>query len=74
MNLKDFGLASGKWLVGNCGKFPSERNCKLVMLAPENQREDLLDASVAHAVKSHRHTESPELRTQIAQIIETVEV
>jgi len=67
-------LAPGKWVVANCGKMPSEKNCKLVMMAPEGQKEDLLDAGVAHAVKSHGHTETPELRNEIAQTLETVEV
>ena len=72
MNLSDLGL-SGKWVVANCGKFPSERNCKLVIMAPEGQRQDLLDAAVAHAIKSHAHQESAQLRQDIDGILETIE-
>ncbi|MBI2051339.1 DUF1059 domain-containing protein [Candidatus Roizmanbacteria bacterium] len=53
---------------------PSEKNCRLVMMAPADQREDLLDAGVAHAVKSHGHQESPELREGVAKTLEEVTV
>jgi hypothetical protein len=43
-------------------------------MAPEAQREDLLDAAVAHAVRSHGHENSPELRSGISQMLETLEV
>jgi hypothetical protein len=57
-------LTPGNWLVSDCGKMPSEKNCKLVMLAPEGQQTDLVEAAVAHAVKSHGHQDTPELRTE----------
>ena len=41
MELKSLNLKNGKWVVANCGKFPSEKNCQLVILAPESQRADL---------------------------------
>ena len=66
-------LGDGKWIIGDCGKMPSEKNCKLVMAAPEDQRSDLLDASVAHAVKNHGHQETPELRGEIDKMLEVVE-
>lgn len=74
MEISELGLAAGTWLAGNCGKFPSEQNCKLVMMAPEGQRADLLDAAVAHAVKNHGHEESAELRQQLDQLFSRVEV
>ena len=73
MELSDLGI-EGRWLVANCGKIPSEQNCRLVMMAPESQREDLLDASVAHAIKTHGHQDSPELRSELAQLIESAVV
>ena len=73
MELNELGI-SGRWLVSNCGKLPSEKNCKLVMMAPENQREDLLDASVAHAIKSHAHKDSNELREELDKLLTFVEV
>ncbi len=53
---------------------PSEKNCKLVMMAPADQKEDLIDAEVAHAVKSHGHQDTPELREKISKTIETKEL
>ncbi len=65
---KELGI-SGNWLVSNCGDLPSEMNCKLVMMAPEGQRSDLIEASVAHAVNTHSHADSPELRSEIGKMI-----
>ena len=62
---------NGNWLVSNCGDLPSEMGCKLVMMAPESQRSDLIEASVAHAVNTHSHADTPELRTEIGQMIAT---
>lgn len=64
MNINNLGLSS-RWPVANCGKIPGEKNCKLVMMAPEEQREDLLDAAVAHAIRSHGHEDTPELRSEV---------
>ena len=59
-----------KWANVDCGKYPSERNCKLKLSAPEGQVEDLLDAAVEHAVMHHGHERSPELREAIRGGIE----
>lgn len=72
MDTAQLGLSSGRWLMANCGKFPSEKNCKVVMMGPEDQREDLLDAAVAHSIKTHGHADSPELRNELNQILESV--
>ena len=74
METRQLGISQGTWVVANCGKFPSERNCQLVMMAPVEQKEDLLDAATAHAVKSHGHEDKPELREQVVQIFETVQM
>jgi hypothetical protein len=74
MDVKQLGLAPGKWVVANCGKFPSEKNCKLVIMAPASQREDLIDAAASHAVKNHGHTNNPELRRELTQMLETVDL
>ncbi len=74
MDTRQLGISQGTWVVANCGKFPSERNCQLVMMAPVEQREDLLDAASAHAVKNHGHEDTPELRGQIVQLFETVQM
>ena len=74
MDLSQLGLSRGKWVVANCGKFPSEKNCKLVIMAPIAQKEDLIDAAATHAVQSHGHTKSAELRKELAGFIETIDV
>jgi hypothetical protein len=74
MSLGQLGLTSGKWVVANCGKFPSEKNCKLVIMAPAAQREDLIEAAATHAAASHGHENTPELRKELARMVETIEV
>jgi len=74
MDVKQLGLAKGKWVVANCGKFPSEKQCKLVMLAPAEQRADLLEAAAAHAVASHGHKRTPELLGELGEMLDTIEV
>lgn len=59
-----------KRLKIDCGKLPSEKNCQVVITAPERQKEDLIDAGVAHAVKAHGHEDTPELREDTAQLVE----
>lgn len=74
MAQNQLGLVNGKWLIANCGKHPSEKNCKVVLMAPENQRDDLLDAVINHAVKCHGHTDNKDLRAQINNILELVSI
>lgn len=74
MGIGQLGLPAGKWLVANCGKFPSEKNCKLVIMAPASQKEDLIDAAAAHAVETHGHARGGSLRKDVAEILETIEL
>lgn len=74
MELKQLGLARGQWLVANCGKFPSEKNCRLVLMAPTSQRADLLEAAATHAVASHGHESTPELRKELDAMLESIDV
>jgi predicted small metal-binding protein len=53
---------------------PSEKNCKLVIMAPADQRDDLVEAAVAHAVKSHGDKDTPELRGGLNEMIHETEV
>jgi predicted small metal-binding protein len=48
--------------VADCRLFPSEKNCTLTIAGTEDE---VLDAAVQHAVASHGHEHSPELRDQI---------
>lgn len=74
MKFDQLKLGNGKWLVANCGKSPSEKNCKLVMMAPHNQREDLLDALEEHVIESHGHKKSEKIRGQLGEFLETIEI
>ncbi len=48
--------------VADCRKFPSVNNCDLYISGSEGH---VFEAAVAHAVASHGHTDTPELREQI---------
>lgn len=74
MSVKELNLKPGKWLVADCGKMPSDSNCQLVMLAPENQKKDLVDAGVKHAMSKHGHEDSDELRKGVEGMCEVVEI
>jgi hypothetical protein len=75
MSIEQLNLKSGTWIVADCSKMKSEKNCHLVMMAPEEQKDDLLEAAVAHAVRDHSHEESDNLRKQIAgHMFETIEI
>jgi hypothetical protein len=74
MEVKGIELQKGAWLAANCGKFPSENNCQLVLMAPESQREDLVDAAAAHATANHGHVDTPELRVELEKFLDPVEV
>lgn len=74
MSEKHLNLKPGKWLVADCGKMPSDSNCQLVILAPENQKDDLVDAGVKHAISKHGHNDSEELRVGVASMCKTLEI
>lgn len=50
----------------DCREYPSTMNCS-VALSADNDKE-LLEAAVQHAVAVHGHTDSPELRKQLASM------
>lgn len=74
MSLSDLDLPAGNWVVANCGKHASEKNCKLVFLAPETQKEELLETVVDHAVTHHKNENSPQLKQEISDMLEVVRV
>ena len=49
--------------VIDCREMPSESNCTLAIAA--DTEEELLDSAVTHAVRVHKHEDTPELRAQI---------
>ena len=74
MDISSLNLDKGDWLVINCGNYPSENKCGLVLLAPARQREDLLDAAVDHAIKCHAHEKSEDLRNSINELCEVMTI
>lgn len=50
----------------DCREYPSEMNCTLTMSA--DSEEELLAATVQHALAVHKHEDSPEFRQQLRQI------
>lgn len=53
--------------VADCRKFPSEKNCSLTIAGTE---EEVMSVAVHHAVTSHGHQDTPELREQIKSMLE----
>lgn len=74
MALSDVKVAPGSWLVMNCADTPSDKNCQLVIMGPEQQRDDLIAAAAAHAANAHGHQDSRELREGLAGTIRQVQV
>lgn len=74
MAAKELHLKPGTWVVADCGKMPSESNCQLVILAPEDQKDDLVDAGVKHAISKHGHEDSDELKKGVASMCEVIEI
>jgi len=54
--------------VADCRKYPSESNCTLTITGSE---EEVVKAATEHAISSHGHKDSPELRAQIHQMLES---
>ncbi len=74
MAFQDLKLAAGKWVVANCGKFPSEKHCQLVIMAPASQRQDLIEAAATHAIASHGHDNTPALRKELDGFLDAVDL
>ena len=50
----------------DCRDYPSEKNCSLRISGSEDE---VLDAATQHAVRSHGHKESSELREQLRSML-----
>ncbi len=74
MSISELNLAPGNWVYTNCADLPSEKGCQLVIMGPADQREDLLDAAVAHAVKAHGHEDTPEVRQVLDGVIKSIDM
>lgn len=63
-------MASNRWAVLDCGKYPSEDNCKIKLSAPEDQVEKLVDLAAYHASKSHGHESTQELKNELRKLVQ----
>jgi hypothetical protein len=52
--------------VADCRTFPSEKGCTLTITGTEDE---VLDVAVYHAVRSHGHQDTPELRRQLQDFL-----
>ncbi len=53
--------------VADCRRFPSEKGCSVTISGPESE---VLEVAVQHAVASHGHRDTPELRQQLRGMLE----
>jgi predicted small metal-binding protein len=53
--------------VADCRRFPSEKGCTLTIARSE---EEVMDVALYHAVKSHGHEDTPELREQLKAFVQ----
>ena len=52
--------------VADCRKMPSDKNCTVTIAGSE---EEVMPLAVHHAVESHGHEDTPELREGIRKIL-----
>ena len=52
--------------VADCRRFPSEKGCTLTI---SGTPEEVLDVAIYHAVRSHGHADTPELRRQLQDFL-----
>ncbi|HXE92001.1 MAG TPA: DUF1059 domain-containing protein [Terriglobales bacterium] len=50
----------------DCRDFPAEKPCDIAISGSE---EDVIEVAVQHAVRSHGHQDTPELRQQIRSML-----
>jgi predicted small metal-binding protein len=50
----------------DCSTFPSETNCTLYI---SGTQDEVLKAAVEHAVSTHKHQDTPELRAQLVTMM-----
>ena len=53
----------------DCRDYPSDSRCTLRI---EGTEEEVIEAAVGHAITIHGHTENPQLREQIRNLLKPV--
>ena len=64
-------MENEKRMVADCRKMPSEKHCDVYM---SGSKQHVLDAAVDHAVGSHGHQNTPELKAEIEGMLEEEKV
>jgi len=59
-------MSEAKRKVVDCRLHPSEKGCTVSI---EGTEEEVLEVATQHAITSHDHADSPELRNQIRAIM-----
>src|SRR3954471_17549966 len=54
-------------VMADCRRFESDANCQLTIIGPAD---DVVAAAVQHAVASHGHQDTPEMREQLRAMLE----
>ena len=54
-------------VMADCRRFESDSNCQLTIIGPAD---DVVAAAVQHAVASHGHEDTPEMREQVRAFLE----
>jgi hypothetical protein len=57
-------------VMADCRRFPSESNCSLVIIGEEDE---VVRAAAEHAASVHGHEDTPQMREQLAGILEPAE-
>ena len=53
--------------MADCRRFESDSKCELTIIGPED---DVVAAAAQHAVATHGHEDTPELREQLRAMLE----
>jgi hypothetical protein len=54
-------------VMADCRRFESDSDCQLTIIGPAD---DVVAAAVQHAVASHGHQDTPEMRESIRSLLE----
>jgi predicted small metal-binding protein len=53
----------------DCREYPSEKKCTVAISA--DTEDEVVEAAVQHAVKTHGHKDTPEFRKQLRGMVKT---
>ncbi len=53
--------------MADCRRFESDSNCSLTIIGEEDE---VIAAAARHAADAHGHTDTPELRVQLREMLE----